>query len=93
MPAETYFLSNIRRRVAIQKDAVRKNVIYLRQISLVPDNNNQLRDNDTATMSAGPSLACLLECTSGHAHKGRITGSNINRITNGQRTARRSHAF
>jgi hypothetical protein len=82
MPDKTYFLNNIRRRVTSQKDATRKNVIYFRQISFVPDNNNQLRNNDTATMRAGPSLACLLGCTSGHAHKGRITGSNINRITN-----------
>lgn len=86
MPNGTYLLNNIQHRVASQKDADRKNVIYLRQISLVP-NNTRLRNNNTALMRAGPSLACLLECTSGHARKGRITGSNVNRIPNEPRSS------
>ena len=38
-------------------------------------------------MRAGPSLACLVECTSGHAPEIALSVANINRIANGQRSS------
>jgi len=38
-------------------------------------------------MRAGPSLACLVECTSGHAAEIALSVAHINRIANGQRNS------
>lgn len=63
MPDETYFLNNMLRRVASQKDATRKNVIYFKQISFVPDNNNQLRNNESRPQPRLPFGTHIRPCT------------------------------